>query len=577
MDLYVDGVTIPLQQDPTIHRSVRNGRMSLSFRKRWYEKLIIWNKMKILRGPYSIEEAREIGIVENPTVVVEKPDGSVRPATNCSFPKNKKKGDTRVSINESIPEGDKKVKYTDARTITQHLDAVKRHYGVDRLYMWSADIEKAFLNLYLKRKDKRLIGLNIRGKIFILDALPFGLAVAPKEFTRFMGYVLRIVRKRDKNLFYSERINIKGCDVNIDVFREDFDSFVSDKGTSIILSLIDAYVDDIYGFHISEEQAQKQFQLLKDTLEKVSLKLKEEKSNKPHWIGRLLGIIYDTLLEILKACPIKVGRYIKKLQAIKAKKTVQGEELYSAVGQVRHVGGIYRCINAFARGMEAIIFTKPLAHYHNVNRRLREDIDLCIEGLISARDIGVPWKYILRPAMKGDIVIYGDAALTSGGIGGYMKVGPWERQYIMVPWSEMNMYHSQFRDIVWRELSVPFVWLALLKKYQIHDVSITIYSDNEGVVGMGIKRTSSLKRPECQTMLREMCRWEMRQRWHVWYKHVPGKLNDPSDALSREDWKRAFAAYDLSGRISAHNELQYAIELCKGVVPKRCDLIMTDE
>ena len=63
----------------------------------------------------------------------------------------------------------------------------------------------------------------------------------------------------------------------------------------------------------------------------------------------------------------------------------------------------------------------------------------------------------------------------------------------------------------------------------------------------------------------------------TWYNHVPGKLNDPGDALSREDWDRAYKAYPLETRIQAHEELQHAINLCKGVVLKRCDLIMLDD
>ena len=406
--------------------------------------------------------------------------------------------------------------------------------------------------------------------------MPFGLGVAPAEWTRFMNFFMIAVKNINRDLFYSGKLNCEGLDVDKNIFRKEFE-VIDDEMGNIIIPLIDAYVDDIYGIQTSETKAKIQFELLQKLSKAVGIKLKEEKSNKPNWWGVLLGVIHDTLLEVSKAEPQKVERYLKHIDNEKRKKKIQGEELISIVGQVRHVGGIYRGVNGYARNLESIIYTKPLHNYHRNTKRLTADMELCKYGLKKARDDGVKWKNFLRPANKGDIVVYGDAALETGGIGGVITTGREDGEYIQQDWSDIQLHNSDRRDIVWRELIVPYVWLRILQQKEKRDVSITIYSDNEGVVWMLRKRGATLRRPDCQKVLEKICQMEIDMGWHLWSEHIKGKDNDPSDALSRNDWKRAHASYKLKRRLKVKTIVQDIANICKGIVPKKKYLVMEDE
>ena len=334
-------------------------------------------------------------------------------------------------------------------------------------------------------------------------------------------------------------------------------------------------MDDIFGGSQNKNDAITQWSHSDKILQLLSLPEKFKKGRYPSQIQKILGKMFDTINQWCKLPEDKLNKYITDIYRVLQQKSVTRKKLLSIIGRTRHMGVIYRPLNAFARGLECWAYTvKDDNHHINMTKPLKNDLNLCEWAMEEAAKVGVSFDFILRPMSLISVTARTDAALKSGGIGGYNfeKYGSW----FQVHWDQVTLYNP--RDIVWRELAAVFV-LVFCNAPRWSQKVIRIDVDNSAVKYMLINMRSKLSRPDLQALINHICKLEIKFKFNIWMEWLSTKDNYTADNLSRYI-KNPFhncgfepAAYPLNNATQA---LQFAADLCKEFNPKN-DLVWIDD
>ena len=359
-----------------------------------------------------------------------------------------------------------------------------------------------------------------------------GLSSAPRIFTEFMHFPIWAIKNDRKDLYY---IDIDANNINKSHFNKDSDITYLPQYNKYRIALIFNYLDDILGGHTNEQSAWDQYYHSETILKRLSLKTKFVKGRPPNQIQTWLGKEYNTILQWLKLPDDKYNKYIKQLIAVKKLQYISAKNLLSIIGKARHMGTIYRPLNAFARGLEKYVYTGTpkidLTKQIHLSKALIRDLEFLMYAMEQANKFGVPFTYFVRPLNKPDIICYTDASLTVG-IGGVASSG----HYIQQKWSDINLINAHKKDIVWREMCAIFVLLYALReelKDAFYDKILHIYTDNEPCKWMLINMRAQLYRPDVQELINYICKLLIDYRIQFWIDHIPGKQNVIADALSR--------------------------------------------
>ena len=243
------------------------------------------------------------------------------------------------------------------------------------------------------------------------------------------------------------------------------------------------------------------------------------------------------------------------------KKSISQRELLTHIERTRHMASIYRPLAAFARNLECWAYSvKKLSHHVRLSKPLRNDIDLCIWGITQASQFGISFNQFLKPMHIPDITFYTDASLKIG-LGGYSDNGFWFKNN----WCDVNLYHPNNRDIVWRELTAIFTFIHALKD-TLHSKVLHVFTDNEACKYMLINMRSKLTRPDLQCIINEICKILIKNAIILWIEHIPGKQNIIPDALSRNKPIPTPLSHKCTKQIDTTQSVQLASDLCKNII-----------
>ena len=505
-----------------------------------------WLNTGVVLGPFSWDYAKTNNITLHMLFGVPKPDGSTRPILNLSD-----KSKIGYSINDILDPSLCTVEYAQTKQVVQTVRAL----GKDA-WLWAKDLKDGYYNVPIHKKDIHKLGFIFDGKIYIFQRLPMGLSSSPKIFTDFMNFPLWAIKNDRPDLYYitvdPTLISTKDFIKNADIHKVD---------STMILAIIFYYLDDILGGHPDEPKAWEQFRHSEKILKKLSLQTKSTKSKPPAQIQQWLGKLYDTRNQWLSLPKHKSDKYIFDLQLLLQKKSISQQELLTHIGRTRHMASIYRPLAAFARNLEVWAYSvKKLSHHVRLSKPLKNDIELCIWGIDQASKFGISFDQFLKPMHIPDIKLYTDASLKIG-LGGYSDNGLWFKN----SWRDINLFHPNNRDIVWRELVAIFAFIHTLRS-SLRNKVVHIFTDNESCKFMLISMRSKLSRPDLQTIINEICKILIEFAIILWVEHIPGKQNIIPDSLSRNQPIPDHLAHKCNTEIDTSQSIQLASTLCKNII-----------
>ena len=316
----------------------------------------------------------------------------------------------------------------------------------------------------------------------------------------------------------------------------------------------------------------KQYAHSEKILRELSLKTKESKGRPPSTKQIWLGKEYDTIKQWVKLPDSKVNRYVQGIESVIASKYISARKLLSHVGRTRHMGTVYRPLNAFARGLEAWVYSKKsLDAQITISPPIIRDLELCIWGMNQANQHGVSFDHFIQSLNSPDITFHTDASLKVG-IGAISDKG----HYIQHRWDDFQLHQPNKKDIVWRELVAVYVTLHALQK-EINNNVVHLYTDNMGVKWMLINMRSKLYRPDLQVLINEICKLCITTKCHLWMEYISTTDNVIADSLSRYKANPFKNETRYTHKINAASWLQKASNLTKNIKIKHKYLKFIDK
>lgn len=358
-----------------------------------------------------------------------------------------------------------------------------------------------------------------------------GLAASPRIFTEFMHFPMWAIKNDRPDLYFMQRDCSK---IDIRNFRKQADIHWNPAHNSYKIAMIDIYMDDILGGHPNEDKAWQQWNHSEVVLKRFPLPTKTAKGRPPNQIQIWLGKEYNTKRQWVKLPLSKLKKYTDFIKSILKSDYVTARTLLKAIGKARHMGTIYKPLNAFARGLESYVYGTKITDLDrdiHVSNMLRDDLNFLLFAMNAANKYGVPFSYFVRDVKNEDITLHTDASLTVG-IGGIASTG----YFVQNKWSDIRLHSPSTKDIIWRELVAIFVMLFALNEETstcLVDKTIKVYTDNVACKYMLINMRAKLYRPDLQILINNICKLCIDNRILLWMEHIPGSDNIVADALSR--------------------------------------------
>ena len=328
------------------------------------KEVLKWHKAGYIFGPISIKEAKEQQLTVNHFFAVPKGPNKVRPILNLSD-----KSMIGSSINDHLSEELCTVEYVQQLEIIETLRALGPN-----AWLWAKDLKWGYNNVPIRKADVRYLCFHFAGKIYCYQVLPMGLASSPKIFTDFMSFSIWAAKYEKPPLYYITTSNKivdpnnfgKSADiteyvpVNAKNVSDDTKNAVSktkkaSSNDNIIhykVATLLNYLDDILGGHKTLALAQAQYDHIESVLNKLQLQSQPNKARLPSQVQIWLGKEYDTVKQWVKLTADKFIKYVTEMRSFLQKSKAPQREFLTHIGRARHMGTIYKTLNAFARGLE---------------------------------------------------------------------------------------------------------------------------------------------------------------------------------------------------------------------------------
>ena len=241
-----------------------------------------------------------------------------------------------------------------------------------------------------------------------------------------------------------------------------------------------------------------------------------------------LGLLIDTGRQMVFIPAEKVERARHLIAELMLVRT-------TTVKQIQRLCGI---LNFFSRCIiPARVFTRRLyamirniadhPRYHiRITNDVRADLIMWQSFLADQSAFCRPFADFSKVLTAEDINMYTDSSTNPElGCGGYC-----DREWFLLKW-DADFIREQTPSINYLELFA--VTVAVLKWiYKYPNTRVALFCDNQSVVDMINRTTSSCR--NCMVLLRIIVLQGLVQNVRITAKHVPGKLNQISDSLSRQ-------------------------------------------
>ena len=458
-------------------RDSKNHRSATNHSETVTEKLVAEVAKGRVAGPFQSKPLPDLII--SPIGLVEKnTPGEFRLIFDLSHPQ-------ALSINDGIPEEISSVEYTSFDAVTDLVKSLGQGAFLVKL-----DIESAFRLLPIHPDDFSLLGMQHQGYYYVDKALPFGCSSSCalfEKFSTFLEWGARAV-----------------------------------SGSDFIIH----YLDDFCGGAQSHDCAKTLLDSILSFFQQLGVPVAPDKVEGPATCLKFLGLVVDTVEMEVRIPEEKLKVMQSQVEnLLNAKKTTL-RELQVLLGRLNFACRAVVPGRPFCRRL--IDATKGVKHQHHrirVTNGMKKDLLMWHQFLQvhNGRSMILPRQW----ADSDELELFTDA---SGSIGfGAFFQGHWAHGVWPAHWGPPML------DITFKEL-YPIVLSVQLWSHLLQNKKIVFRCDNQAVVAIINKQTS--KSTPSMGLVRLLVLACMQNNILFKAKHVPGKINQIADALSRCQFHR---------------------------------------
>ena len=438
------------------------------------DKLMNEVELGRVAGPFDHLPIKDLKI--SPIGLVPKSTpGEFRLIFDLSYPRGS-------SINSGIDQEDSSVIYTNFDEVIKMV--LKEGKGS---YLIKTDIKSAFRLLPINPSDFDLLGMKFQGKYYVDKCLPFGLSVSCNLFEKFSCFLEWQIKQNAKT-----------------------DNMIH-------------YLDDFCGCDKEKSGAQSLLDKSLSTFDSLGVPTAPEKIEGPTTCIKFLGLEVDTVAMEVRLPEDKLSDLKACVQdtILKKGKKITLRELQSLIGKLNFACRAVAPGRAFLRRLiDATIGLRLPHHRIRVSYAMVEDLEVWKSFLDQYNGV-----QMMADMWVGQVLdLYTDA---SGEIGfgayfdGHWSYGEWPE------WLKNKHYKLL---ITFKEL-FPIVLSLILWGHEWKNQKVIFHCDNQAVV-CSINKQSTKEKSSMHLlrMLVTIC-----LKLNIVFKavHIPGKINQCADALSR--------------------------------------------
>ena len=388
-------------------------------------------------------------------------------------------------------------------------------------YIWKADIEKAFRNVPVRRRDWPLLAFYVNGVLYVDTRLPFGHALSPFYFVSVVGRPILYVAVR--------------------------------RGATLLGALA-GYVDDFFGAADTYDKAVEQMQIWLQVCADLGVPVSKAKTFLPAQVVEVLGFIIDTVSMTVSVDSERLDDILLELQRVEDRRTVHGKDLESLAGKMVHVCSVVAGGRTFMREvLDMVARLRSPHHWVHLTEGFRADLRWWIRFARAWNGVEaipppvtVPYHWLCSDA-SGD---HGLGLFVCGaGV------------HVPLPLSRLDSSDAPGaeRELIIAETELIAAVLAVaLAAPLFPGEHLLIGIDNTNAISWIDRGTA--RRPRAMRCLRILWRIQAIYRVHVSTRFIPSEQNQLADAASRCDAFRFFRAARPWLASHAADIRQYGVE-----------------
>lgn len=368
-------------------------------------------------------------------------------------------------------------------------------------YIWKGDVDKAFRNVPVRKRDWPLLAFHIDGVLYVDTRLPFGHALSPYYFVNLVGRPILYVAVR--------------------------------RGASL-LGVLRAYVDDFFGGCDTYEAALEQMQLWLEVCADLGVPVSKAKTFLPAQVVEILGFIIDTVHMSISVDPLRIQEILDEMSHIEGRKAVKKKELERLAGKMVFVCSVVPGGRTFMREiLDTLNRLRSRSHWAHLTAGFRADLQWWkrfaqawngVEPI--PPPVTIPWRWLTSDA-SGD---HGIGVFCCGAA-----------LHIPLPLSHLHAKEQSELELIIAETElIAAVALVALSAPLFRGEHLLLGIDN--TVAISWIDSGTAKRPRAMRALRVLWRLQALYRVHISTRYIPSAQNTLADAASRRDAFRFFRA-----------------------------------
>lgn len=315
---------------------------------------------------------------------------------------------------------------------------------------------------------------------------------------------------------------------------------------------LDWYLDDYFFAALLRNNCDWQVKVFLQICEQINFPVSQEKTIWSTQEIIFLGLIINTILQIVTIPEDKRLKAIDMIDRILRSKKVKVHDLQKLTGQLNFLSKAIVPGRAFTRRMYAKYNNMKQYHHIRIDAELRADCRVWYQFLLNPRNVSRPFLDFEQHPVSEVLDLTSDASLNSKlGFAGVFKrpgnQGVKRTSWFVQRWPKSFIQSSKCSIEVAELLGACMaitIWAQELQSRRI-----TMWCDNQAVVAM-VNNTSS-KCKKCMYLIRHMTLLCMQKGIRVFCKYIPTKENRDSDLLSRMKIAQ-FKAAQTEGILDAH-------------------------
>ena len=368
-------------------------------------------------------------------------------------------------------------------------------------YIWKGDVDKAFRNVPVRKRDWPLLAFHVDGALYVDTRLPFGHALSPYYFVNMVGRPIQYVAIR--------------------------------RGATL-LGALSSFVDDFFGGCSTYEEALDQMQIWLQVCADLGVPVSLAKTFLPAQVVEILGFIIDTVNMVISVDRERIQDILEEMDHLAGRKAVKKRELERLAGKMVFVCSVVPGGRTFMREiLDTMNRLRSKSHWAHLTSGFRSDLEWWrrfaqnwngVESI--PPPVTVPWRWLTSDAS-------GDRGLGVFCCGAAL--------HMPLPLSQSTATDEAEKQMIIAETElIAAVLLVAFAAPLFGGEHLLLGIDNQ--VAISWIDSGTARRPRAMRALRILWRLQALHRVHISTRYIPSEENALADAASRLDTYRFFRA-----------------------------------